>query len=69
VTASVRGLRDQGAGYAFVEPGTGWAGFVQENAKLIAPGGAAGNAFGTSVAIREDTVFVGSPGNDVFRDS
>jgi hypothetical protein len=57
---------NQGAAYVFVEPGAGWAGFLQENAKLTDPGGALGDAFGASVAISGDTVFVGAPGNDVL---
>ena len=33
--------RDQGSAYVFVKPAGGWAGLLQENAKLVASDGAA----------------------------
>jgi trimeric autotransporter adhesin len=50
----------QGAGYVYVSPATGWADMTQ-TAMLTASSGAAGDAFGSSVAISADTVVVGAP--------
>jgi hypothetical protein len=50
----------QGAAYVFVEPGSGWADGTQ-TAKLTASDGAAGNTFGTSVAISGGTVVATAP--------
>ena len=54
---------DQGSAYVFVKPVGGWAGLLQENAKLIASDGAASNLFGSSVGASGDTVVVGALAN------
>ncbi len=51
---------DQGAAYIFRKIGSSWT----QVAKLVAADGAFGDAFGTSVAIKGDTVVVGAPGAD-----
>ena len=51
---------DQGSAYVFVKPVGGWAGLLQENAKLTASDGAANNRFGFSVGASGDTVVVGA---------
>ena len=62
--------RDQGAVYVFVKPAGGWAGLLQENAKLVASDGAANDfsfslGFDESVAMSGDTVVLGAAGDDV----
>jgi hypothetical protein len=52
---------DAGAGYVFVRSGSLWS----EQAQLTASDGAAGDGFGTSVAIRGDGAVVGADGVDV----
>lgn len=47
-----------GSAYVFVRSGALWA----QESKLIAPGGAAENAFGSSVSMHTDTAAVGAPG-------
>ncbi len=54
---------DQGSAYVFVKPAGGWITATQ-TAKLTAADGAVNDAFGISVAITEDTVVVGAPGDD-----
>ncbi|GIW44926.1 MAG: hypothetical protein KatS3mg077_2208 [Candidatus Binatia bacterium] len=51
---------DQGSAYVFVKPAGGWAGTLNQTAKLIASDGSGGDQFGNSVAISGDTVVVGS---------
>ncbi|MGH8591973.1 MAG: FG-GAP repeat protein [Gammaproteobacteria bacterium] len=51
---------DQGSAYVFVKPVGGWAGLLQENAKLTASDGAVDNRFGFSVGASGDTVVVGT---------
>ncbi|MCA9667161.1 MAG: hypothetical protein KC503_16295 [Myxococcales bacterium] len=51
---------DAGAAYVFVRGASGWV----EQAKLVASDGAAGDAFGITVAIDGDTVLVGAPRDD-----
>ena len=51
---------DQGSAYVFVKPVGGWAGLLQEDAKLTASDGAAENRFGFSVGASGDTVVVGT---------
>jgi hypothetical protein len=46
-----------GAAYVFARTGTTWT----EHAQLLAPGGAAGDAFGQTVSLSGDTVAVGAP--------
>ena len=55
----VRADADQGSAYVFVEAGGGWASGT-EPAKLTASDGAAGDQFGSSVAVSGDTVVVGT---------
>ena len=52
---------EQGAGYVFVEPATGWV-TATETSELTAASGAAGDRLGLSVAISGDTLLVGAPG-------
>lgn len=56
--ADVDGAVDQGAAYAFVRSGATWT----QTAKLVATGGEAGDAFGTSVALSGDNAAIGAPG-------
>ncbi len=57
---------EQGAGYAFVEPATGWR-TTTETDELIATGGAAGDRLGLSVALSGDTILLGAPDRAVKR--
>ena len=61
------GVPFEGAAYVFVKPAGGWAGALTENAKLRGGfGRGSGNPlFGTSIAVRGDTVVVGAPWQDV----
>jgi len=54
----------QGAAYIFVQPAKGWTNMTQ-TAKLTATDGAAKSYFGSSVAMREDTVVIGADGANV----
>lgn len=58
--ADPSGHTDQGAAHVYVWDGTTWA----LQADLLAGDGAAGDQFGTSVALEGDTVIVGSPLDD-----
>jgi len=51
---------DAGAAYVFVRSGNSWT----QQAYLKASNTGAGDAFGTSVSISDDTVVVGAPGED-----
>jgi hypothetical protein len=51
---------DAGACYVFSRNGLTWT----QDTKITAPDGAAGDAFGTSVAINGTTILVGAPGAD-----
>ncbi len=62
VGADINANADQGSAYVFVKPVGGWATASTFNAKLTASDGAAGDAFGGSVAISGDTVVVGAVG-------
>ncbi len=53
-----------GSTYVFTEPGGGWAGILNEAAKLLASDGAAEDFFGASVAVSGSTVVVGAGGDD-----
>jgi hypothetical protein len=55
---------EQGAGYVFVEPATGWV-TATESSELTAASGAAGDRLGLSVVISGDTLLVGAPGRAV----
>jgi FG-GAP repeat protein/IPT/TIG domain-containing protein len=52
---------DAGAAYVFVRSGTTWA----QETRLKASDGAAGDQFGTSVAVHGDTAVVGAPFHDL----
>jgi hypothetical protein len=52
---------DQGSAYVFLRNGTTWT----EQAKLLAPDGAAGDWFGAAVALSGDTALVGARRDDV----
>jgi hypothetical protein len=57
-------LADAGSSYVFVKPPGGWAGALGQSATMIDPIRAAGDHFGTSVAVSDDTAVVGIPGDD-----
>ena len=63
--AEIGGEADQGAAYVFVAPPGGFVGALTETAKLTAPDGSAEDAFGTSVAISDNTVVVGAPSDTI----
>jgi len=52
---------DQGAAYVFAKPASGWVTTSKFNAKLRAPDGAAGDAFGSAVAVSKGMVVAGAP--------
>ncbi len=52
-------IADVGAAYVFTKPANGWADMTQ-TARLTASDAAAGDEFGTSVAVHEDTIVVGA---------
>jgi hypothetical protein len=60
--AQIGGSMHQGAVYVFVRSGGKWI----EQAKLIASDGAAGDEFGSSVALDRDTAVIGAQADDVF---
>ena len=51
----------QGRAYVFVKPIAGWSGTRTQAATLTASGGAAGDGFGSSVALDGDSIVVGAP--------
>ena len=53
-------IANVGAAYVFTRPATGWADMTQ-TARLTASDAAAGDEFGNSVAVHEDTIVVGAP--------
>ena len=53
---------DAGAVYLYVKPTDGWPAAMTETKKLIAPAGGAGRGFGAALALKGDTLVVGSPG-------
>ncbi len=55
---------NSGSAYVFTEPVGGWAGTLNENAKLLASDGAAGDHFGNSVAVSGSTVVAGAWADD-----
>ena len=55
---------DAGAVYVYVKPEGGWPAAMTETKKLIAPAKGAGRGFGTALALKGDTLVVGSPGKD-----
>jgi hypothetical protein len=56
---------DQGSAYVFVKPGAGWAGTLNQSAKLIASDGAASDFFGFAVSVSGNRVVAGAPLDDV----
>jgi hypothetical protein len=62
-SADVDGKANQGKAYAFGRSGTTWT----QQATLMASDGAAGDQFGSSVGIDEDTAVAGAPGDDSSR--
>ena len=58
---TVAGRYQAGAAYVFTRTGTIWS----QQAELTASDGAAGDGFGTSVALSGDTALVGAPGKTV----
>ena len=56
---------DQGSAYVFTRSGTTWT----QQAQLTASDGAAGDCFGTSVALSGDTALVGAISDDVGANS
>ena len=61
VGSPYHGASGQGAAYVFVRSGTTWS----PQAELTASAGAAGDLFGSSVALSGDTALIGSPRGDV----
>ena len=57
-------IGDVGAAYVFTKPANGWADMTQ-TARLTASDAAAGDEFGTSVAVHEDTIVVGAPEEEI----
>jgi hypothetical protein len=69
-SATVDGIRWQGAAYLFVKPEAGWATWessMPPTAKLTASDPADNNQFGASVAIHGDTVVAGAARNNGLR--
>jgi FG-GAP repeat/Bacterial Ig-like domain (group 1) len=60
-SGGVRASFAQGSAYVFVRSGGAWT----HEAKLTASDGAAGDSFGSAVALASDSALVGSPGDDV----
>src|ERR1700722_3668477 len=58
---------EQGAGYVFTEPATGWK-TTTEADELTARGGLAGDKLGLSVALSAATILLGAPDRAVNRD-
>jgi len=56
--AAIAGNEQQGAAYVFVEPTGGWAGAVNQSAKLTAAHGLPEDLFGAAVAISSDTTTI-----------
>ena len=63
--AEIGAEANQGAAYIFVAAPGGFAGALTETAKLTAPDGSAEDAFGTSVAVSDNTVVVGAPSDTI----
>jgi hypothetical protein len=58
---------EQGAGYVFVEPTTGWK-TATESDELIAKNGAEGDKLGLSIAISGATILLGAPDHQVNKE-
>ncbi len=56
---------DQGSAYVFVKPSGGWSGPLNEQARLFALDGGAGDHFGLQVAVSGDTIVVGAREDDI----
>jgi hypothetical protein len=59
---------DQGAGYVFVKPASGWANATQA-AELTAGNGAANEFFGEAVGISGDTIVAAAPEHEVGKNA
>jgi hypothetical protein len=59
-SGKIGGNKQQGEAYVFVSPATGWANMTQ-TAILTASDGAAGDHFGFSASISDNTVMIGAP--------
>ncbi|WP_419931727.1 fibronectin type III domain-containing protein [Candidatus Poriferisodalis sp.] len=57
------GGADSGSAYVFSKPADGWA-TANSDIKLTAADAATGDRFGLSLAIRDNTIVVGAPGDD-----
>ena len=55
----------RGSVYVFVKPAGGWSGNTNQNAKLIAFDGLAGDSLGSSVAVSGDTILTGAHLDDL----
>src|SRR6266498_896683 len=56
---------NHGSAYVFLKPVGGWSGTLAEHNKLIASDGAAGDFFGSSVAVSAGTIVVGAQADDI----
>ncbi len=63
LNANIGSHLGQGAAYVFVKPGGGWAGGLNQTAKLTASDGASGDYLGYSVGVSSDgsTIVAGAP--------
>jgi uncharacterized repeat protein (TIGR01451 family) len=59
------GSFNHGSAYVFMKPASGWSGTLGENNKLIPSDGAAGDFFGSSVAVSANTIVVGARADDI----
>lgn len=66
---NIGGNADRGSAYVFVKPGSGWSGILTQTSKLVASDGAANDFFGTSARISNDTIVVGTRGDDSSKGS
>ena len=57
---NVSNVSNSGSAYVFTKPAYGWAGSINETAKLTASDRAATDRFGQSVAVHRETVVVGA---------
>jgi trimeric autotransporter adhesin len=59
-------VTEQGAGYAFVKPATGWR-TTTETGEITAASGAPGDILGESVALADGAIFLGAPNRAVSK--
>lgn len=62
---NVGGNGDQGVGYVFVRPKSGWPARRHESANLIASNGSANDQMGSGVAVSGNTVLMTAPGKGI----